>query len=241
MAGPTNVLWYSSVAVRLLFCAHLLWTGLAKRHPIFTLYLGCAVLRSLGAVQFPVGSGGELPISYTYFWLWTEPILLLLQIGVTLEVHAALWRDYGVMIRSSRPLLLFSLLTALLLAALPVRAELSRFSAFRLEAVMQFEFLTKRYISTVLAVFLLLSALLYLLVVRNSVKSSIFRHESMLAAYFAIYAIGYLVINMGWTETAFVNNYMLSALTLCLVVWISVFHPSGGGLSNRRLGEGQAP
>jgi hypothetical protein len=238
MDGPTSVLWYSSVAVRFLFCAHLLWTRLAKAYPIFTLYLGCSVLRSLAVVHYSAGAGpdGALPLSYTYFWLWTEPILLALQIGITLEVHAALWREYGAMLRSSRPLLLFSLLTALLFAALPVRAELGQFSAIRLQAVMQFEFLTKRYISTVLAVFLLLSALLFLMVVRNSVKSSLFRHESMLAAYLAIYAIAYFVTNMG-TKAIFVNNYMLSALTLCLVVWISVFRPHSG-LPNNRLHEG---
>ncbi len=233
MDGPTSVLWYSSVAVRFLFCAHLLWTRLAKRFPVFTLYLGCTVVRSLVAVRFTVGPGGDLPLSYTYFWLWTEPLLLLLQIGVTLEVHAALWREYGNMIRSSRPLLMFSLLTALLLAALPVRAELSRFSGLRLEAVMQFEFLTKRYISTVLAVFLLLSALLFLLVVRSSLRSSLFRHESMLAAYFAIYALAYFITNMGWISAAFISNYMLSALTVCLVIWISVFRPNPGIPSSR--------
>jgi hypothetical protein len=228
MDGPTNVLWYSSVAVRFLFCAHLLWTRLARAYPVFTLYLGCTVLRSIAAVHFMEGSrDGALPISYTYFWLWTEPLLMLLQIGVALEVHASLWREYRVMIRSARSLLLFGLLTALLSAALPVRAELSRFSAVPLQALIQFEFLTKRYISTVLAVFLLLSAMLFLFIVRSSLKTSMFRHESMLAAYFAIYAIAYLVMNMGWTQMPLVNNYMLSALTVCLVIWISVFHPNG--------------
>jgi len=232
MDGPTNVLWYSSVAVRFLFCAHLLWTRLAKAYPIFTLYLSCTVLRSVSAVHFMEGSrDGALPISYTYFWLWTEPVLILLQIGVALEVHAALWREYGAVIRSARSLLLFSLLTSLVFAALPVRAELSRFSAFPLHAVMQFEFLTKRYISTVLAIFLVLSALLFLFVVRSGLKTSMFRHESMLAVYFAIYAMAYFVTNMGWTAAPFVSNYMLSALTLCLVVWISVFHPNASSPS----------
>lgn len=227
MDGPTNVLWYSSVAIRFLFCAHLLWTRLARAYPIFTLYLACAVLRSLVAVKFSSGAGpdGALPISYTYFWLWTEPVLMLLQIGVTLEVHASLWREFGAMMRSARQLLVFSLLTALLFAALPVRAELSRFSTIPLRAIMQFEFLTKRYISTVLAVFLVLSALLFLFVIRHSLKNSLFRHESMLAAYFAIYAIAYFVTNMAWTKASFISNYMLSALTLCLLIWLSVFRP----------------
>jgi hypothetical protein len=226
MSGPTNVLWYSSVAIQFLFCLHLLWTKLAKKHPIFTLYLACAVLRSLGAMQFTPFPDGALPRSYTYFWLWTEPILLLLQIGVAFEVHAALWKDNAAISKSARPLLVFGLLTALVFAALPVRAELRNFNRGSLEAVMQFEFLSKRYISTVLATFLVLSAILFLLVVHNSLKSNILRHESMLAAYFGIYAICYLMMSVGWKLPILVNNYMLSAVTVCLVVWISVFRPS---------------
>jgi hypothetical protein len=225
MTGPTNVLWYSSVAIQLLFCVHLLWTRLAKNHPVFTLYLACSVLRSLGAMHYSVKVGGALPMSYTYFWLWTEPILLLLQIGVALEVHAGLWKEYGTFVKSARPLLVFALLTALVFAAIPVGVELSRFSTLRLQAVLQFEFLAKRYISTVLALFLVLSAGLFVVVVRNSLRSSLLRHESMLAAYFTIYAVFYFVMNMGWTRPILVNNYMLCALTLCLVIWISVFRP----------------
>ena len=225
MTGPTNILWYSAVAIKLLFCLYLVWTKLVKRHPIFALYLGCAVLRSLGAMQFPALADGALSRSYTYFWLWTEPVLLLLQVGVALEVHGALWKNHRTMAKSARPLLLFSLLTALLFAALPASAEIRRFSGVPLQVVMAFEFLAKRYLSTVLAVFLIMSALLFVLVVRNSVKGSLFQHENMLTVYFGIYAVAYLVVNMGWKSVLLVNNLMLSALTLCLVVWLSVFRP----------------
>ncbi len=225
MSEPTNLFWYSSVTVQLLFCAHLLWTGLAKKHPVFTLYLGCAVVRSLAALYFTAGYDSALPLSYTYFWLWSEPILLLLQIAVTLEVHAGLWKEYASIVRPARPVLFFLLLSALLFAAVPVRAELSRFGTIQLQVVMHFEFLAKRYVSTVLALFLVFSAVVFLVVIRNSIKSSLLRHESMLAAYFGIYSVAYFTVNMGWTRTTLVNNYMLSALTLCLVIWISVFRP----------------
>ena len=83
MSGPINLFWYSSVAVQLLFCIHLVWTRLARNYPIFTLYLGCSVVGSLAAMFFMRGAmGALLPLSYTYFWLWTEPVLLLLQIAV---------------------------------------------------------------------------------------------------------------------------------------------------------------
>jgi hypothetical protein len=47
----------------------------------------------------------------------------------------------------------------------------------------------------------------------------------MLAAYFGIYAVAYLLIDMGWAMPTLVNNYLASALTLCFVVWMSIFKP----------------
>jgi hypothetical protein len=214
MSGPINLFWYSSVAVQLLFCIHLVWTRLAKNYPIFTLYLGCSVVGSLAAMFFMRGSmGARLPLSYTYFWLWTEPVLLLLQIAVALEVHARMWTEHSAMVRPAKPLLFFALIIALVFAAIPLKAELSRFSAIQLRAIMQFEFLAKRYISSVL------------IVIHNSLRSSLFRHEGMLAAYFGIYAVAYLLIDMGWAMPTLVNNYLASALTLCFVVWMSIFKP----------------
>jgi hypothetical protein len=226
MGEPANVLWYGSSAVQLLFCVYLLWTGLAKRHPVFTAYLGCTVLASLPALYFMAKSADpRLPLSYTYFWLWAEPFLLVLAIAVAFEVHAGMWKAQASFVRQARPLLIFALLTAMLFAAIPIRAELSRFSAIRIETIMQFEFLAKRYISTVLAAFLLLSAALYMIVVRNSLKSELFRHEGMLAAYFGIVATAYFVADMGWKAKTLLNGFMASAFTVCFAIWISVLKP----------------
>lgn len=171
------------------------------------------------------GYGARLPLSYTYFWLWTEPVLLLLQIAVALEVHARMWTEHSALVRPAKPLLFFALIIALVFAAIPLKAELSRFSAIQLRAIMQFEFLAKRYISTVLALFLVFSAALFLIAIRNGSRSSLFRHEGMLAAYFGIYAIAVFSVDMGWAMPTLVNNYLASALTLCFVVWMSVFKP----------------
>ena len=228
MFEPTHVLWYGSLGISLLFCINLLWTGLAKRYPVFTVYVACSLLGSIPALYFMAKANGpRLPLAYTYFWLWSEPILLLLQTGVALEIHAALWKDEASIARSLRPLLFFSLLTAIVFAATPIRSELLRSGMFRLEMVMQFEFVAKRYISTVLAIFLGLSALLYLVAIRNSLRSVLLRHESMLAVSFGIYAVAYFVANMGWSSRSSVNQYMAAAFTLCFVLWISVARPQG--------------
>jgi hypothetical protein len=226
MAGSTNVFWYCLVAVQFFFCLYLLWTRLAKRYPIFTSYLGVSVVTFFGALYFMRGArGAVLPLSYTYYWLWIEPLLLLLQAGVALEIHSALWKQHGSIVRPARPLLLFALLTAIVFAAVPLVSELSRYDAIQLLAVMHFEMLVMRYVSTVLAIFLVLSAVLFFFVVRDGFSTELFRHEGMLAIHFSIYAVVYFLVDIGWTDTLLVNKYMLSAFTLCLVIWISAFKP----------------
>jgi hypothetical protein len=168
MIDTTNVLWYSSLIVQSLFCVYLVWTRLAKIYPAFAICLTFSVLRALAAMYFMRGAvGARLPLSYTYFWLWSEPFWLFVQLSVALEVHTKMWKEYASVLRQTRPLLMFALLTALVSAGIPVKTELARAGASRLIALMHFEFLVTRYVSSVLAIFLILSAALFLIVVRN--------------------------------------------------------------------------
>jgi hypothetical protein len=226
MIDTTNVLWYGEISVQLLFCLYLIWTGLGKNYPTFTACLGCAVLRSLAAIYFMRGAvGALLPRSYTYFWLWCQPFWLLLLVAVALEVHAKLWKEHPAVFRQTRLLLVFALLTALVSAGIPLKSGLTHAGDSRLVAVMHFEIHATQYISGVLAIFLFLSAGLFVIVAGHGLKASLFRHEGMLAAYFGIYALAAFLIDMGWVRTSLVNGYFVSALTLCFVLWISVFKP----------------
>jgi hypothetical protein len=226
MLDTNNVVWYSSLAVQLLFCMYLCWTRLAKTYPAFTTCLGCSVIRAFAAMYFMRGAvGARLPLSYTYFWLWSEPFWLLLQLAVALEVHARMWKECSSVVRQTCPLLLFALLTALVAAGIPVKAELARVGPSHLVAVMHFEFLVTRYVSSVLAIFLILSAAVFLIVAHSGTKNNLFRHEGMLAAYFGVYAMTAFLIDMGWVRTTLVNGYLASGLTLCFVAWFGVLKP----------------
>jgi hypothetical protein len=167
--------------------------------------------------------GARLPLSYTYFWLWSEPIWLLLQIAVALEVHTRIWQDHASVLRQTRPLLVFALSTALVAAAIPLRSETVHAGSSHMVLAIHFGIQATRYISSVLAIFLALSAVLFFVVVGNSGTNSEFRHEGMMAAYFAIYAIAAFLIDVGRARAVFVNGYFVSALTLCFVAWFSVF------------------
>jgi hypothetical protein len=226
MLDTTNLLWYGSIAVELLFCLHLIWTKLARTYPVFTITLGYAVARDLASIYFMRGAfGPRLPLSYTYFWLWCEPFWLLLQTALAWEVHTKIWNGHRDVLRRTRPLLVFALLMALTAAAIPVRAEALHGRSSRLILVMHFGIQSTRYISSVLAIFLVLSALLFLVVVGNGQTSSVVRHEGIMASYFAIYAISAFVIDAGWIRAVFVNGYFVSAITLCIIAWFGVFKP----------------
>ncbi len=226
MIDTTNLLWYSSIGVEFLFCLYLVWTKLAKSYPVFTVWLGCSVVLSLAAIYFMRGAvRPHLPLSYTYFWLWTEPFWLILQVALALEVHTKMWKDYRAVLRGTRPLLIFALLIAIVAAAIPLRSEAAHSGASRLLLLMHFGIQATRYISSVLAIFLLLSALLFLVTVRDVRANSVFQREGILAAYFSIYAIAAFLIDMGWVRAVIVNGYFVSAITLCFVAWFSVFKP----------------
>jgi hypothetical protein len=226
MVETTNLLWYSSIAVEFLFCLHLVWSKLARTYPIFTACLAFSVVRSLAAIYFMRGAiGPRLPLTYTYFWLWNEPFWLAMQVAVAWEVHKKMWKDHRDVLRQTRPLLIFALLTAVTAAAIPLRAEAVNVGASRLILAMHFAIQATRYISSVVAVFLVLSAVLYLAVVGNGLTTSIFRHDGIMAAYFAIYAIAAFLIDAGLVRTTLVNGYFVSAITLCFIAWFSVFKP----------------
>ena len=226
MLDTTNLLWYGSIAVECLFCLHLIWSKLAKSYPVFTACLGYSVARSLAAIYFMRGAvGTRLPLSYTYFWLWSEPCWLLLLVAVAWEVHTKMWMAHRDVLRQTRPLLLFALLTALTAAAIPMRAEALHARASRLILVMHFAIQATRYISSVLAIFLVLSAVLFFVVAGHGQINSVVRHDGIMAAYFAIYALAAFLIDVGWALADLVNGYFIAAITLCWIAWFSAFKP----------------
>ena len=227
MIHTTNVVWYGEISVQFLFCLYLVWTRLGRDFPTFTSCLACAVLRSVAAIYFMRGAvGALLPLSYTYFWLWSQPVWLLLLIAVALEVHRKIWKDQASVVRQTRPLLLVALLVAVTFAALPLRySEANQTASSRLIALMHFEIQATQYISSVLAVFLLLSAVIYFTTIHDAWQKSIWRHEGMLAVYFGVYATASFIIELDWFRTPLVNGYIAAALTLCFVAWITIFQP----------------
>ena len=157
-------------------------------------------------------------------WLLLHILLLLLQIAVAVEIHGAVSGNYPQFARGARRLLYAGVAMALVAAAAPLRFETARIEGLPVQAAVQVVILAKRYISTVLAVFLVLSALVFSLLYGRQPDSILNRHRVITVAYFAAYALACLVANLEYARSnRFVNTYLLPAAGACLLCWLFSF------------------
>ena len=162
MLDTTNLLWYGSIAVELLFCLYLIWTKLARTYPVFTVCLGlfgardpwlpftsCAALSGRGSLSLtPIFGCGRSRSGcccrLRSRWKCTPGC------GTTTRMSCAK-RGLCCCLR---------FLMALVAAAIPVRAEARLAPAPRrlIAGDALRNSWSTRYISSVLAIFLVLSA-----------------------------------------------------------------------------------
>lgn len=226
MFSVTRALWYASLIVQGALIARLFWTRLSATYPFFTTYLIAAMTRSVFASVYQTGRNGALPLDYTYFWMATEPISLLLQAAVTWEIHIQLTAAEPRNGAVGRRVLLLALLAAIIVAALPFKAELSRIGGASLQVQLEIMFLIKRYVSTVLAIFLVAAAFKAAVVPRVPKRPRIGWQAWVMAMYCAVYAGACLFANL-WNGalTLTVNAVMIPAITICFLIWLWFLKP----------------
>jgi hypothetical protein len=80
---------YVEQLAQLALLVSLLLRGLAPRYPIFTVYLGVRVIRGLSVLPLDYHA-----IAYAKAWALTEPVLLVLQVLVVLELTSLISECY---------------------------------------------------------------------------------------------------------------------------------------------------
>ena len=221
----TEFIWYGSIGVQAALIARLMSAGLSREFPFFTSYLVISLTRTvLSAVAYPPASNGALPLAYTYFWLWTEPISLVLQTAVALEVHGAISsKEDG---RTARRILYIALAAAALVATAPLGDQSFRHGGITLVSVLQSMMRLKTSISTILAVFLIDRAAAFAIVPGALTRPRMGSHSGVLAMFFGLYAAGSLaVILAGGSLAIIVNSVFVPAITVCLLLWLYLLKP----------------
>jgi hypothetical protein len=213
-----GVLWI----VDTILCAILLVRVSALRLPyrFFAVYLGASVARSFFMSRFPLWSS-----SYYWAWLWSEFLILGLQVGIVEEFFTLLKAGYPNMgllaTRTIGRCRRAALVACILGGALTLGALDWSHAVYRLS------FLLKRGFSTTLG----LSLIAVLLCVRYAgkahLKPNLLRHAWIMAAYFSANALLCFLADTGRLPVLFLGTITQVFNVGCLVVWIFALGRSG--------------
>lgn len=207
--------WYAFIAAKLLTVGILVARRLVRRYPLFTAWLLFVGVRDISALLLN-------RIQTT--WLYTEPVVLLLQIGTVLEAFSRLAANYPGRGNAGRYLLVLGLGVASGLAILTMVPDVTAAAGPILWMIV-----IERYCSTVMTAFCGITALAYWLV-PISVQANIWVHFRLLTAYLMIGGITAMLISLLGPRSqvsAYANQAMTVAFTALLCGWMLLLTSRG--------------
>jgi hypothetical protein len=212
-----DYLWWVSAASQGLVLGRMSWLRLLKRYPFFVSFLAAGLIRS-GILLF-IGQGNK---KYTYTWVATEPLLLILMLTaaveglrLTLEAYPGRRNAFTALLIAFAGLaVVFMVLTSGLDFATPGDRW----------PVLHFMAIARRSLTGSLAVFLL-GATCWLTWLPVPERENVRLHRLLLTVYFGSAAVSQLAINVGLSRPA-MNGAALAASILCYCGWL-FFKASG--------------
>ena len=185
---PRLFLNVASAAAGIFALCRLMYTGVHRSYPWFSVYLAAAALQSFGWL-----AGG--PRNHLYMIIWASSTAALL--GLRIVVVVELWQKLSDSPRAvffSRSFTWIVLLSALAVAAASGLDSLKLFGQSPQRLAFYCVSLASRYSSSALCVICSSLAIFAVMFPRGVPKNAI-RHAFLLTAYFATIAAGFLVMN----------------------------------------------
>lgn len=191
---------------------------LTRSFPVFIAFLLFDVLRSVSLWWL-----GHSPFSRIYreIWISTEPVYLLLELLVVLELYRLLYRAYPGIQRFAGGLVLIGLIAATVITFGTVKFDLSRIGWTL--PTLQGLFLTKRVVCSVLGILVFITMALF---PRAPSAKNVLLHGWLLAALLNIAAVGFFAINVG-TNTEWIGTVFLVLQMGCFLWWAVALEQPG--------------
>ncbi len=217
-------LWIACIGFEVALCIALFRRRLASRYPWF---LGLVLVNSIRDVLLALVSnvGND---HYPRLWILTLPVLMFVQVATVAEAYDKFTDKYPGLERFASYLLRGCV--ALLIVISCVSGAWS-FHPFT-ESAMQSVLFTYRYLTFVLAGCLALPTLFFSRFPKPDKQAgrNTRVHLCMLIAYFSVYSISFLLVNvLGTQETTItaVNVLMLGTLCCLYALWTLLLTPEG--------------
>jgi hypothetical protein len=206
-----TALAFLSPALQLAVLAEWLRKGISGRYYAFMVYLAFGLIRAIAFLTFDPNTN-----RYAIVWMVSEPINLLLEVAVVLELFKLICEHHPGIGAFARYFLLGATIVSAGLAAAPLAMDLKgiNWAAPELALIL----VIKRVVSTTLLAFVLSAAML----VRYTgvfLRPNAVLHARLLATFFAISSLSYWLANLMPESRVGVNIGMLAASSTCLAVW----------------------
>jgi hypothetical protein len=212
-------LWWMATGGEIVAFLKLVSSKLVTVYRCFSIYLIAIAIRSLVLMQLPVHG-----TAYTSFWMYSEPVIWLLQIGIVVELYSLVLNHYSGLQRIRLQVLNAILALAVLVSALTLYLDVTQ-TAWRYPLLQTF-FLLKRWICSLLLVFLLLMTVL-LLRYSSALSRNVVLHARIFTMYFLSYSLGYFAINVGVDVRRQVSVVLLGVACCCLLAWTLLLSKAG--------------
>lgn len=231
MRDLQQIAWWLSASSQVLAAISLLRWRLWRAHGLLFAFLLCGVARS--AALLPLNPGRD-PL-YTWIWLYTEPLLMLVQAAMAAEIFLQSTRYRRA--AEDRPLLLvIGVAVGISVTLLGVYFVAPSESGWYRT---QWTILMGRWgLWCVLAAFLV-SVIVYSKGSAALATPNLRTHRGIATAYFVMLAAGQLVM-AGWRETLpAVNVATLLLSAACYLAWGLTLKPPGESLVGDGSGSGR--
>jgi hypothetical protein len=220
--------WWLSFAGQWLLLARLISLRLAIRYVAFSIFLAASVARDV--LLLLLGDPGSL--RYAIAFMATEPLILGLLAWATMEIFAQIAGHYPDSGTEGRRILSIVLLVACAICLLSLGLDVRsiRWHARTIQPILQIMMLLRRWITTALALTLLLTSLYFFWHMPLSICRNVKIHLALMTAYLSGQTVGL------WWQNVFAghgteasNSVLLAFSVACLVAWAALLKSSGPG------------
>jgi hypothetical protein len=209
---PRLFLNVASAAAGVFALCRLVYAGVHRSFPWFSVYLAAAALQSFGWL-----AGGPRDHLYAVIWASSTAVLLALRVAVVVE----LWHQLNANARTesiSKSFTWIVLLLALSISAASGLDSLRLFGHSPQRLAFYTVSLASRYSSSAFCV-ICSSLAIYALMFPRSISKNALRHSFLLTFYFASIAAGFLVINFFRGSAPLVGALLAGSSAGLYVLW----------------------
>jgi hypothetical protein len=218
---PEQLSWWASIVAESVLLGTLVRFHLHRKYRWFTAYIVSDIVCSLAMMWLTPDTHSN---AYAYAWLGTQPILLALQVAVSVELYrviASHYRNFDDM----RPRLFWScLLSAAVVSGLTLFIDLRHI--VWTNPLLNSMFLAKRSVTFALGGFVIATSI-FVRVFQIPIRANVTAHRRVATVYFLANAGYYFAMGVGLVKIHAAGIALMVITGACFTAWAVLLKPEG--------------